>query len=184
MAAVAIRRRITRRVVAAQVAVRARIDHRPDGTGDGRARRQHVRTLQREACRAVVKLSIRPEQSVMAGRTEQNRKPCRYVVRHVSAKCRCVVPIFQVAPAVAAIHRREAGGVVVPRVAVRAGYYFARRRQLVRARQRKARRAVIKYCRRPGDRVVASRTVRRRKRRPGSRVHRIVGPVVRCQVAL
>jgi hypothetical protein len=70
VAAVAIRRRISRRIVAAQVAVRTRVDHWADRAGDGRARRQHVRTLQREARRAVVKLAIRPENGVVAGGAE------------------------------------------------------------------------------------------------------------------
>jgi len=39
---------------------------------------------------------------------------------------------------------------------ISAGHDFTSRRQLVRARQRKARGAVIKGCGRPGDRVVAS----------------------------
>jgi len=58
MAAIAIGSRKSRTVVAARVTVRASIDHRTDCTGNGRARRQHVRTLQWEPCPRVVKLSI------------------------------------------------------------------------------------------------------------------------------
>ena len=125
VAAVAIRRRITRRVVAAQVAVRTSVDHRADRTCNRRARRQHVRTLQREARRAVVKLAVRPKQRVMAGRAQRYREACRDVVRDVATIRRCVVPIFQVAPAVAAIHGREAGCVVVSGVAIAALHHLA-----------------------------------------------------------
>jgi hypothetical protein len=45
MAAIAIRRRITRRVVAPQMAIRTSVDHRPDRSRNRRARREHVRTL-------------------------------------------------------------------------------------------------------------------------------------------
>ena len=70
MAAVAIRGWIANGVVAAHVAVGTSIDHRPDRARDSGARRQHVRTLQREARRGVIKFSIRPEQGVMAGGAE------------------------------------------------------------------------------------------------------------------
>ena len=45
VATVAIRCRITGGVVAAQVAIRTCVDHRADRARNGRARRQHVRTL-------------------------------------------------------------------------------------------------------------------------------------------
>jgi len=70
VAAVAIRGRVTGGVVAAQVAVGTRIDHRSNRARNRRARRYHVRTLQGKARRAVIKLSIRPEHRVMAGRAE------------------------------------------------------------------------------------------------------------------
>ena len=70
VATIAIRRRIAGRVVAAEVTVGTGIDHRPDRAGNRRARRHHVRTLQGKARRAVIKLSIRPEHRVVAGRAE------------------------------------------------------------------------------------------------------------------
>ena len=66
MATVAIRGRIACAVIAAEMAVRAGIHHGPDGAGHGRARRQHMRPLQGKARSAVVKLSVRPEQGVVA----------------------------------------------------------------------------------------------------------------------
>jgi len=70
MAAITIRGWIAYGIVAAQMAVCARIHHRPDRPRNRGARRQHVRTLQWEARRGVVKLSIGPKKSVMAGRAE------------------------------------------------------------------------------------------------------------------
>jgi len=70
MAAVAVRRRVARRVVPSDVAIRAGVDHRPDGAGDRRAWRQHVRSLQWEARRGVVEFAVYPEQGVMAGRAQ------------------------------------------------------------------------------------------------------------------
>ena len=58
VAAVAIRRRVAAGIVSAQVAVGTGIDHRPNRARNRRTRRYHVRTLQREARRAVVKLSV------------------------------------------------------------------------------------------------------------------------------
>ena len=184
VAAVAIRCRITRGVVAAQVTVRTSVDHRPDRARNRGPWRQHVRTLQREARRAVIKLSICPQNRVVAGRAERHGKARRNVVRDIATIRRCQVPIFQVAPAVAAIHGREAGGVVVACVAIAALHHLASRCQLMRTRQRKTRRAVIKYRRRPSDRVVARRAVPDGERRSSARVHWIVCPVVGCQVAL
>ena len=70
MATVAIRGRIACAVIAAQMAVRARIDHGPDGAGHRRARWQHVRPLQCKARGAVVKLSVGPQQRVVARGTK------------------------------------------------------------------------------------------------------------------
>ena len=94
VAAVTIGRGISRGVIAADVAVRARVDHRANRTGDSRARRQHVRPLQRETRRAVVKLAVGPEQRVVAGRAKSNGEPSSDVVRNVSAKGWCIVPIL------------------------------------------------------------------------------------------
>ena len=67
MAAVAIRGRIARRIIAADMAVRASIDHRPNRARNGAARRKHMGSLQRKPSRAVIKCAIRPENRVMAG---------------------------------------------------------------------------------------------------------------------
>ncbi len=58
VATVTIGCRVTGGVVAAQVAVRTSIDHRPNRTRNSRARWQHVWTLEREPRRRVVKLSV------------------------------------------------------------------------------------------------------------------------------
>jgi len=58
VAAVAIRRRVTCGVVAAQVAVSTRIDHRSNRARNCCTRWQHMWTLQRETRRSVVKLSV------------------------------------------------------------------------------------------------------------------------------
>ena len=187
MAAVAVRRRIARRVVPADVAVRASVDHRPNRTRDRRARRQHVRTLQREARCGVVKLSIRPENGVVARRTHGSRKARGNVVRYASTQRRRALPRRLVAPV--AIRVRSRKGVIVVDVAVRAGIHLARRRHLVRTRQRPAGAGVVEGRRQERHCVVTVRAIRRRIRRACCRVHRIVGtlpaaPVVRIQVAL
>ena len=79
------------------------------------------------------------------------------------------------------VRRRE--GVVVPRVAVRTGHHFPRRRHLVRARQGPAGGAVIEGRCGPGDGVVARRAVRCRKRRPRCRVRGVVGLLPGGQMA-
>ena len=66
MAAVAICGWVAGRIVPAEVAVCAGVDHRPDRARDRGAGRQHMGSLQRKPSRAVIKLSIRPENSVMA----------------------------------------------------------------------------------------------------------------------
>ena len=153
MAAVAVRRRIARRVVPADVAVRASVDHRPNRTRDRRARRQHVRTLQREARRRMLKLSIRPENGVVTRRTHGSQKARRNVVRYASTQRRRALPRRLVAPV--AIRVRGRKGVIVVDVAVRAGSDLARWRHLVRTRQRPAGAGVVKIRVQPGDRIVA-----------------------------
>ena len=66
MAAVAIRGWVAGRIVAADVAVLAGIDHRPNRARNGGAGRKHMGSLQRKPRRGVIKLSIRPENRVMA----------------------------------------------------------------------------------------------------------------------
>jgi len=85
------------------------------------------------------------------------------VVRHGPAKRRRAVPGRLVAAIAIRVCGRER--VVVAYVAIRAGYNFARRRQLVRARQRPAGHGVIKRYIRPQRRVVASGAIGRCKRR-------------------
>ena len=134
VAAVAVRGRIPRGVVAADVAVRAGVHHRPNRTGNGCARRQHVRTLQREPRRRVIKLAIGPKNRVVAGRTHGGREARGDVIRDAPAHGGRALPCGLVA----SIAVRVCCGkiVVVPRMAVCAGYYLAGRRQLVRAGQR------------------------------------------------
>ena len=85
------------------------------------------------------------------------------MVRHIPAKRRRAVPGRLVAAIAIRVRGREV--VIVAYVAIRAGYDFARRRQLVRARQRPAGLAVIKRYVRPQRRVVAVLAIDRLKRR-------------------
>ena len=141
MAPVAVHGRIARSVVAARVAVRASIDHRSDRAGNRGARRQHVRALQREARRQVVKLSIRPKNRVVARRTHGGRKARGNVVRYAPGHLGRAQPCGLVASI--AIRVRCGEVVVVPRMAVRASDYFPCRRQLVRTGERPAGSRVI-----------------------------------------
>lgn len=163
VAAVAIRRRIARGVIAADVAVRTRIHHRPDRAGNRGAGRRHVRTLQRETCRSVIKLSVDPKDGVVARRAHGSRKTRGNVVWHTPAYRRCTLPRRLMAAVTVCVCRREV--VVVADMAVRAGVHFACRRQLVRARQRPPGRGVIEGGRQKRNRVVAGRAIRRGKRR-------------------
>ena len=101
------------------------------------ARRGQVRSRQREACRRVVKLAICPHHRVMAllarGREARMRHRCRRVV---------------VIRLVARNARRHRNVVIVVGVALRAG------RGQVRARQRPARRCMVKLAIRPQHGVV------------------------------
>ena len=162
MAAVAVRGRIARGVVAADVAVRAGVHHRSDRTGNGCARRQHMRTLQREPRRRVVKLSIGPKNRVVARRTHGGREACGDVIRDAPADGGRALPCGLVASIAIRVCCGEI--VVVPRMAVRAGDYFAGWRQLVRAGQRPPGNRVIENDVGPQRRVVAGRAIRRRKR--------------------
>ena len=153
VASIAICGRITCRVVAADMAIRAGIDHRPDRASNSSARRQHVRTLEWEARCAVVKLSIRPGNRVMARRAHGRREAGGDVIRNTSADGLRARPCCLVAPVAVRVRRRER--IVVVDMAVGAGVHLARRCHLVRTRQRPACRAVIENRRRPGNRVVA-----------------------------
>src|ERR1700692_2613957 len=97
----------------------------------------------------------------MALRTERGREPCRNVVRNSAAKGRRAVPSRLVAPVAIRVRRGE--GIVVADVGIGAGYHFAGRRQLVRARQRPTSRGVIEDCRSPSNSVVAGGAISRGK---------------------
>lgn len=131
MAAVAVRGRIARGVVPADVAVRTSVDHRPDRAGDRSARRQHVRALQRETCGRVVKLSVGPKNGIVARRTHRGRKARGNVVWHTSTDCRRALPRRLMAPIAISVCRGEV--VIVSGMTICAGDYFSCRRQLVRA---------------------------------------------------
>ena len=163
------------------MAIRTSIDHRPNRARNSRARWQHMWTLEWEPRRAVIKLSIRPKNRVVAGRTHRGRKPRGNVVRHSTAKCRGAIPGRLVAPIAIRVGCGE--GVVVPHVTIGAGHDFARRRQLVRAGQRPASRGVIKDRRGPSNGVVAGGAIGRCKWRSSAGMHRIVGLLPRRQVA-
>ena len=161
MAAIAVRGGIAGRVVSSDVAVCAGIHHGTNRTGHRRARRNHVRALQGEARGAVVKLSIRPENCVVAGGAQGGGEACRNVVGNISAKSRSAVPRSQVTAIAIGVGRSQV--VVVVDVAVRAGVHLTRGSQLVRTGERESRRGVIERRREEADCVVAGRAVRRRK---------------------
>lgn len=75
------------------------------------------------------------------------------MIRHVAADGLRAQPGRLMASIAIRIRRGER--VIVVDVAVRAGHHFARGCQLVRTHQRPAGGAVVKRCRRPGNRVVA-----------------------------
>ena len=104
------------------------------------------------------------------------------MIRHAAAHGLRALPGGDVAAV--AICIRCGKGVVVSDVAIRAGYDFSGRLQLMRAGQRPARRAVIKDRRVPGDGVMARRAIGRRKGRSGIRVDWIIGLLPGGQVTL
>jgi len=144
-------------VIAAEVAVRARIHHWPDGSCDRGARRQHVRPLQGESRGAVVKLAVCPQNGVVAGGTQRSREARADVIGHVSAKGGCAVPGRLMAAIAIGVGRGEI--VVVICVTVRALIYLSCRSQLVRARQGPAGGRVVKHYVGPQRGVVALRTI-------------------------
>ena len=162
----------SRRVVPADVAVRACVDHRPDCAGNRSARRQHVRTLQRESGCAVVELSIRPENRVVASGTHGSRESRGNVVRHISADCGGALPRGLVASVTICVCRRKV--VVVTRMAIRAGHHFAGGSQLVRTRQRPPRDRVVEHDAGPQRGIVTGGAIRHRKRRARGRVRGII----------
>ena len=103
------------------------------------------------------------------------------MIRNVPAERCGALPGRHVAAVAIRVRCRES--IVVPHVAIGAGHDLSRRCHLVRTRQRPARRAVVEGRRIPTDRVVAGRTVRRRERRAGLWVHRVICCLPRRQVA-
>ncbi len=145
--------RCIQRVVVAHVARRAR-----------RRRRRHVCSRQRKSRHAVIERRRRPPRRRMARRAVRRRK--RGSRRRVHRSIR-LLPGRQMALRVPAGARRDRQIVVVVDVAQRAGHIR------MPGGQRKPRRAVIERGRRPTDRIVAGRAIRRRKRRPRRWMHRI-----------
>ena len=172
VAAVAVRVRYRKGVVAAYVAVRA---------GRHFPRRRHLmRARQGPARGAVVEGRRGPGDRAMACRAVGRRKwrsGCR--VRRIIG----LLPGRQMASRVPAVGRGSRQRVVVVDVAVRAGRHFARRRHLVRIGQRETRRTVIKDCSSPRNGVMACRAVRDGKRRSRSCVRGVIGLLPGGQMA-
>ena len=124
-----------------------------------------MRPGQREARHAVVERSGVPTFRRMAIRAIRRRKS--RTGRRVHRSC-CLLPSRQMASGVPAVRRRNRQVVVVVDMARSAGHIR------VAVRQQESRRAVIKNGGRPGNRVMASRTVAYSKSRAHRRVHRII----------
>jgi len=141
----------------------------------------HVRVAigQQESGRAVIENSGRPSRNRVArgaGRS-RNRESGGHVIRHVSAHRRAGGERRRVA----AVAIRRSQSVIVIDMARGAG---RRRRRHVRSGQGESGRAVIEYRRGPAHCSVARRAICRCKGRSGSRVHRIIGGLPSCQMAL
>ena len=149
MTAVAIRIGCCEVVIVIHVAVRAGV-HFP-------CRSHLVRTHQRPAGRGVVEGRRQKRDRVVtvrAVRRREWRSRCRmhWIVCPLPAAS---VVRIQMALGIAAVGRLDLQIVVVVDVAVGAGIYFSRWRQLMRIRQRETGRGVIKGRVLPGDRVMA-----------------------------
>ena len=131
---------------------------------------------QQEARSAVVELSVRPFGNRMAGRASGRgrRETRRNVIRHVSARRLCLIPIRSVA--LHAIARTQR--IVVVHMALRAS------RRRMRPGQHKSRDAVIERRRVPSRCCVALRTIPCGKCLPGGRVNRIIRLLPCRQVTL
>ena len=129
----------------------------------------------------MIERRVRPQERVMALRTERRREACRDVVRHSTAKCRRAVPGRLVAPVAVRIRGGEV--IVVAHMAIGAGCHFAGRGHLVRARQRPTGCCVIKHNVRPQRRAVAGGAIGRGKRSSRRRVRRIIGLLPGRQMA-
>jgi hypothetical protein len=102
--------------------------------------RKLVGARQRPSGGAVIEYRGSPGDRVMAGRTVRGRKWCscgwvRWIIRGLPGR--------QVTLGISAVRRRNGKAVVVIDMARRAGHDFTRRRELVRIRQRKARRGMV-----------------------------------------
>ena len=87
------------------------------------------------------------------------------------------------APRISAVIRLDRQIVIVADVAVGAGRHLARRRHLVRVRQREAGGRVVKIRRQPGNCIVASGTRRNRKHRCRRRMFGVRRLLPRCKMA-
>ena len=118
----------------------------------------------------MIKRHIRPQRGIVTSGTIGRRK-----WRSSSRVCGIIglLPCREVALRISAIHRLNLQVVVVVDVAGGAGWYLARRHQLVRIRQRKACSAVIEIRSQPRNRIVASRAGCNRKHRGRRRMLRV-----------
>ena len=145
-----------------------------------------MRTNKRPARHGVIEHHVRPQCRVVAGRTIRRcKRRARRRVRWVVG----LLPGRQMASGVPAVCRLDRQIVVVVGVAVCAGIHLARRRHLVRIRQRKTRNRVIKGRRQERDGVVTVRAVRCGERGPRGRMRGVVrslpaAAVVGIQMAL
>ena len=95
-----------------------------------------MRVRQRETGVGVIECRIRPSDRVMALRTERGWETRRNVIGNVPPKRRRAIPRRLMAPQAIRVRRRET--VIVVDVTIGTGVHFARRRHLVRAKQRPA----------------------------------------------
>ena len=110
---------------------------------------------------------VGPQRRVVAGgaicgREGRSRRRVRWIVS--------LLPGRQVASGIPAIRRADLQIVIVVEVAVRAGGHLARRRHLVRVRQRKTSGRMVKIRRQPGNRIMASGARCNRKHRRSRRM--------------
>ncbi len=124
--------------------------------------RKLMRACQRPSGCGVVKHHIRPQRRVVAGSAigRRERRARRRVCRIVG-----LLPGRQVASGISTIRRADLQIEIIVEVAVRAGGHFACRRHLVRVRKWKTGGRVVKICRKPGNRIMASGASRNWKHR-------------------
>src|SRR5437879_12706678 len=158
-----------RRVVVAHVALAASVD-----TARGR---QLVRAGQRKTSRGVVEGRRQKRDGIVTARAlgQGEYRPRLRMHRGGGSLPAATVVGIQLTPGVSAIGRLSGQVVVVIDVAVGAGVDLAGRRHLVRIRQRKTSRRVIKIRVLPGDGIVAVGTGGDRTYRGCSGMRRIGG---------